>query len=63
MNDSQTFLPRTLPAQVWPQLTEDRQHRAILCLAQLAFHVITANADHSAQEASDECPNTHTQTS
>lgn len=62
MNDSQAVLPLTVPGQVWPQLTAERQHRAVRCLAQLAFHVITATVDHSPQEVSDERPNTDTQT-
>lgn len=62
MNDSQAFLPLTLPEQVWPQLTADRQHRAVRCLAQLAFHVVMAHADHNAQEVSHERPNARTQT-
>lgn len=63
MNDSQAVLPLTVTGQVWPQLTADRQHRAVRCLAQLAFHVITANVDHRTPEVSDErSNNTNTQT-
>ncbi len=62
MNDSPELSSLTLPTQVWPQLTADRQHRAIRCLAQLAFNVVTASSDHNVSEVDHEHPNRNTQT-
>ncbi len=42
-----------LPAQVWPALASDLQADAVWLLAQLAFNLVTAQAEQSSEEVSD----------
>ena len=42
-----------LPAQVWPALATELQAHAIWLLAQLAFNLLTAQAEQSSEEVSD----------
>ncbi len=42
-----------LPAQVWPALASDLQADAVWLLAQLAFNLVTAQAEQPSEEVSD----------
>ncbi len=42
-----------VPAQVWASLATDLQAHAVWLLAQLAFNLVTAQAEQSSEEVSD----------
>ena len=62
MTVTQSSLSLTTPTQVWSHLAADRRHRAIRCVAQLAFNVVTADANPSSREVPDEHSQSTTQT-